>query len=177
MFTTLLLTTSLASALTPLAPPKPTPAQNALFDALKLRHEGPPCSDLEKLSDSVADDLVWLVENAKHPPWVGIRAAQCVIREHTDAKADVIDLWVSESKHRGLSLLTIGLLDELPEPAAMRFATLALDGPFADEARKRLVDSVHTSVGNMAQQTVPEQTEKSGNTEPESVDPASTDDE
>ena len=176
MLTTLLLMTGMASALTPLAPPKPSPAQTALFNALKLRHEGPPCSDLTALSESAADDLVWLVENVKHPPWVGIRAAQCVIREHTDAKADAIDLWVSEPKHRGLALLTMGLLDELPEPAAIRFATLALEGPLADEARKRLVDSIHESVGNLAQQSVSEQTEKTEETQPESVESSSTQD-
>ena len=172
MLTTLLLMTGLASALTPLAPPKPSASQTALYDALKLRHEGPPCSDLAELSEAVADDLVWLVENVKHPPWVGIRAAQCVIREHTEAKADAIDLWVSEANHRGLALLTMGLLDELPEPAAVRFATLALEGPLADEARERLIDSVHLSVGNLAQQSMAEQPESMDETKPAPVEPA-----
>ena len=45
------------------------------------------------------------------------------------------------------------MLDEVPETAAMRFATLALDGPLADDARARLVDNVHPAVANLAVST------------------------
>ena len=149
MFPTLFLMSGLAQALTPVAPQKPSETQTALFNALKVRHEAPLCSSLADLSENVADDLVWLVDNAKLPPWVGIRAAQCVVREHTEAKADTIDTWVSDPKYKGVAMLTFGLLDELPEAAAIRFTTIALESPMADEARKRLADSAHLSVANL----------------------------
>ena len=149
MFTTLLMMTGLAQALTPAPPAKPNPTQTALYNALKVRHEAPLCESLAELSDDLANDLVWLVDNAKRPPWVGIRAAQCVVREHTDAKADTIDTWVSDPTYKGVAMLTFGLLDELPEAAAIRFTTIALESPLADEARKRLADSAYPSVVNL----------------------------
>ena len=141
--------TGLAQALTPAPPAKPSPTQTALYNALKIRHEAPLCESLAELSDDLANDLVWLVDNAQRPPWVGIRAAQCVVREHTDAKADTIDTWVSDPTYKGVAMLTFGLLDELPEAAAIRFTTIALESPLADEARKRLADSAHPSVVNL----------------------------
>jgi len=120
-----------------------------MFNALKVRHEAPTCESLTKMSESAADDLVWLIQNTKSPPWVGIRAAQCVIREHTEAKADIIDTWVTDPQYKGLAMLTFGLLDELPEAVAMRFATLGIEGPMAEEARKRLIDSTHPTVANL----------------------------
>jgi len=124
-----------------------------MFNALQVRHEAPTCESLAKMSESVADDLLWLIQNTKSPPWVGIRAAQCVIREHTEAKADTIDTWVTDPQYKGLAVLTFGLLDELPESVAMRFATLALEGPMAEDARKRLIDSTHPTVANLVKQT------------------------
>ena len=60
----------------------PSASQTALYNALKVRDAAPPCDTLKAMSKDVATDLVWLVDNASQPPWVGIRAAQGVIREH-----------------------------------------------------------------------------------------------
>ena len=150
MLTTLLILTGTGQAMTPIAPPKPTAEQRALYDALKVRDAAPPCETLEPLSENVAADLVWLVDNAAQPPWVGIRAAQCVLSNHLEAQVEAIDSWVVHPDKRGLALLTLGLMDDIPEAAAVRFATLALDGPFAEDARSRLIDSVHPTVANMA---------------------------
>ena len=146
MITTLVLLSGLATARTPIPPPMPNPAQRALYDAMKVRDQAPTCDSLSELSPDLATDLVWLVDNAQQPPWVGIRAAQCVIRHHTEAKAEVIDSWTINPLKPGLAILTIGLLDELPEPMAIRFASAALAGPLAEHATSRLGDSAHATV-------------------------------
>lgn len=150
MLTTLLILTGVAGATTPLAPPKPTAEQRALYDALKARDGGPSCDELAALSQDIASDLIWIVDNAKQPPWAGIRAARCILSDHLEAKATDVDAWVVDPSKKGLALLTLSMLDEVPEPAAVRFATLALNGPLADDARARLVDSVHPAVANLA---------------------------
>ena len=149
MLTTLLLMTSVGEAMSPVPPAKPNAEQRALYDALKVRDAAPPCESLTGMSENVASDLVWLVDNAAQPPWVGIRAATCVLTHHLEAQAAAIDAWVVDPDKKGLALLTLSSLDDVPETAAVRFATLALEGPFADAARARLVDSAHPSVANM----------------------------
>ena len=153
MLTTLLLLSGAAEATTPLAPPKPTAEQRALYNALKVRDSGPSCDELTALSQDIASDLIWIVDNAKQPPWAGIRAARCILSDHLEAKATDVDAWVVDPEKKGLALLTLSMLDEVPETAAVRFATLALDGPLAEDARARLADSVHPAVANMAVST------------------------
>jgi len=153
MITTLLLLSGMAEATTPIVRPKPTAEQRALYDALKVRDDGPSCEALAALSQDIASDLIWIVDHATQPPWAGIRAARCILSDHLEAKATDIDAWVVDPSKKGLALLTLSMLDEVPEPAAVRFATLALDGPLADDARSRLVDSVHPAVANLAAPT------------------------
>lgn len=150
MLSTLLILTGIAQATTPLAPPKPTAEQRALYDALKVRDAAPPCDALISLSKDVATDLVWIIDHATQPPWVGIRAARCVLSDHLEAKADEVDAWVVDPSKKGLALLTLSMLDEVPEPQAVRFATLALQGPLADDARTRLIDSAHPAIATLA---------------------------
>ncbi len=116
----------------------PSASQTALYNALKVRDAAPPCDTLKAMSKDVATDLVWLVDNASQPPWVGIRAAQCVIREHHEAKAETIQQWVIQPDTRGLAILTFGLLDELPAPQAKAIRETALAGPLSEDAKKHI---------------------------------------
>jgi len=138
MTTALLLMMATAAMGTPPAELSPTASQSALYDALKIRDSAPSCESLKAMSEDVATDLIWLVDNATQPPWVGIRAAQCVIREHHEAKATVIQTWVTRADRRGLAILTFGLLDELPAPQAKSLQSTALAGPLAEDAKKHI---------------------------------------
>ena len=66
MLTTLLLLSGMAEATTPLAPPKPTAEQRALYDALKVRDGGPSCEALAALSQDIATDLIWIIDHMIH---------------------------------------------------------------------------------------------------------------
>jgi hypothetical protein len=138
MFTSLMLIMATAATAEPGPAPVPTPSQTALYDALKIRDAAPPCASLKPMSKDLATDLIWLVDNASQPPWVGIRAAQCVIREHHEAKAATIQGWVTQPDRRGLAILTFGLLDELPAPQAKTIQEAALAGPLAEDAKKHI---------------------------------------
>ena len=101
MLTHLLLLSGVAEAKTPLAPPKPTAEQRGTYDALKVRDGGPSCDELAALSQDIASDLIWIVDNAKHPPWAGIRAARCILSDHLDARATDVDAWVVDPEQEG----------------------------------------------------------------------------
>ena len=138
MFTSLMLMMATAATADPGPTPVPTASQTALYDALKVRDSAPPCASLKPMSEDLATDLIWLVDNASQPPWVGIRAAQCVIREHHEAKAATIQMWATQADRRGLAILTFGLLDELPAPQAKTIQAAALAGPLAEDAKKHI---------------------------------------
>lgn len=120
---------------------KPSPTQNALYAALKGRDEPPTCETLATLSPDLAPDLIWLMKHANQPAWVGVRAAYCVLTEYADEQAEIIDTWVTDPERRGLAILTIGMLDKMPEHHAVRIAEKALNGPLAADARKHLLES------------------------------------
>ena len=130
---------SMAQAAEPAA--KPSPSQTALYDALKARENPPTCETLAKLSPQVADDLIWLMDHAYQPAWVGIRAAYCVLTKHADEKAPEIDTWVTDPERRGLAILTIGFLNKMSDEQMERIAAKALSGPHAADAHKHLSES------------------------------------
>ena len=135
----LMLLASLVHASEPAA--QPSPSQTALYDALKARENPPTCDALAKLSPQVADDLIWIMDHAYQPAWVGIRAAHCVLAKHADEKAPEIDTWVTDPERRGLAILTIGFLDKMSDAHIERIAAKALSGPHAADARKHLSES------------------------------------
>lgn len=138
MMTALLVLTGLAHAQEPVAapPPPPTVSQRALYDALKPREDAPDCASLGAHSTDLATDLLWLVDHATQPPWVGVRAAQCVIKHHHTDQAERIKTWMTNPEQRGLAILAMGLLDELPKELSAELAQAALAGPLADDAKK-----------------------------------------
>ena len=140
MTSLLILFTSLAPASEP-AVQKPSHSQSALYDALKGREDPPTCETLATLSPQLADDLIWLMDNANQPAWVGVRAAYCVLTQHADDKALEIDTWVTDPDRRGLAILTIGFLDKMSDKHVERIAAKALAGPHAADARKHLSES------------------------------------
>ena len=120
------------------AEPAPTPSQDALYTALRVRHAPPTCTALSDLSETLVEDLVWLVDNATQPPWVGLRAAQCLLIEHPEAAQPSFEGWLSTEGHRGLAILVSQRIDEIPLPIAQALATVALAGPEEETVRPRL---------------------------------------
>lgn len=116
-----------------------TPAQEAMYKALSVRDDGPTCTEVEAMSEDPVGDLVWLTEHATSPPWVGTRAATCLIAGHGEAIADLLRTWVTDPATLGYGWTVLGNLGLLPTALAVELAQLALtDGPDPDGARERI---------------------------------------
>jgi hypothetical protein len=101
------------------------------------------CSTLEAPIE-VWREVVWSTQG---PPWVPMRAAQCLIERHAEAAQADLSAWVIDPEARGLGLLVLGQLDRLPAGLALDLARRALDqGPDPERARKRIATCVHAEV-------------------------------
>lgn len=109
-----------------------------LHRALSYRH-ALPCAEIEALTDDPVADLLAAVEQIEQPPWAPMRAAQCLVASHaTTIRAD-LERWVVVPEQKGLGLLALGMLDQMPVETAVPVARLALrDGPDREAARLRV---------------------------------------
>ncbi len=123
------------------SPPKvqATVAQEAMYKALSNRDEGPGCAAVEAMTETPAEDLAWLTENALSPPWVGTRAATCLLAGHGEQSIELFRVWVTDPSQAGFGALVLGNLGLLPPDLALELATLALtEGPDPEAARERI---------------------------------------
>ena len=90
--------------------PVPTATQEALHKALSARDDGPGCEEVELLSETPVDDLIWLTEHAVSPPWAGTRAATCLLLGHGDEVPDVLKGWVTDPDQAGFGAIVLNNL-------------------------------------------------------------------
>lgn len=115
---------------------------------LSTRDGEPSCAEVEEVlaeTDPVAAYL-YIIEMVKMPPTVPMRAAGCLLAGHAEAAAPQIKRWVTEPELKGLGLLVLNRLDQLPEPLAVACVELALSGDLAEDARMAAGDSTHPGV-------------------------------
>lgn len=148
MITSLLLITATAQA----APPTPTDSQQAMYVALRVRHDPPSCAFLAAMSADPVADLAWLVDNATQPAWAGMRAATCLLVDHPVASQPHFEGWLSTEGHKGLAILMTQRVDELPLPVATALTHAALGGPDQADIRPRLASCAVPEVRALASQ-------------------------
>lgn len=86
------------------------------------------CADAEALTPTPVETLVYLVDNVARPPWVAMRAADCLIRGHAvDAQAQM-ERWVVAPELKGLGRLVLGAIDTMPVEVAVPVVSRALAG-------------------------------------------------
>lgn len=120
----------------------PSASQQALVRALSPRESPAACSALGALSSDLAGDLVWVADHVTAPPWVGMRAAECLLQDHAGTAGPYLRAWLTEPEARGLAWLVLDRLDTLPQPLALELARVAIaEGPDAGGARKRIARS------------------------------------
>ena len=129
----------------------PSPAQEALYRALSIRDPAPSCAALSELSADVVGDLSWVVAHATQPPWVGMRAAGCLLREHPEEAAPLVRSWMTGEDTKGFSILVATQLDTLPEALALELATVGLQGPHAASLRSRVARSTRPALRQLAE--------------------------
>ena len=129
---------------------EPTEGQREVIRLLGARDSGVDCAVVAELGQG---GLVEIVEEIEQPPWVGMRAARCLVELHGEAEGTeaVLVRWVSEERWKGLGYLVLNLLDELPEGVAVRVATAAVTvGPDPEGARERVLKAGSAGVRGVA---------------------------
>jgi len=96
------------------------------------------------------------MDHIKAPPWVGVRAAQCIITLHAETEVKRIQGWMQDADKPGLTLLVLGSLNGVSAQTAQSIAQAALEGPHAAKVRPRLLKSMHPQVRALIDQTVTE---------------------
>lgn len=125
----------------------PSPAFGPAARALSARDGVFDCAAVEALSADPVGLLRELVDHAVRPPWVAMRAADCLVTRHAEAAAADLDAWVVDPERLGLGLLVVSRLDTLPEARALALAERAIaSGPDAAAVRRRIEASAHASV-------------------------------
>jgi hypothetical protein len=140
----LLLSLPLLVALSPLRAQdawSPSPEEAAVYRALSARDAPAGCAEVEALASEPLDALRTVVERATMPPWAPMRAARCIVTHHAEPAREDLSAWLSDESKRGLGLIVLDAMDELPELLAVDLTAVALKGPMADDARQRLADS------------------------------------
>ena len=127
--------------------PQDATRRDRLRRMLSMRDAAPPCEEVAQHSDTrLVSDLQWLMDHIRAPPWVGVRAAQCIIALHGDQEVKRISGWVQDESKPGLVLVVVGALNDISPPTATAIAQAALSGPHADRVAPRLVKSRHAEV-------------------------------
>jgi len=124
----------------------PSPTQEALYHALSQRDPAPTCADVAALTTAPVTDLTYVIENATQPPWVSIRAAECLVRDHAAEAQTHITGWVGTIEQRGLALVALHLIDEMPLDVGLAIGSAALAGPLAEDAQGRLKSSGQSEI-------------------------------
>lgn len=110
---------------------------DAVLRALSLRHDPPACSALAALLPDPGRTFAALTARDDTAPWVPLRAARCLF-DHPAEAAPVVRAWMLDPELAGLADVALQHLHRLPAPLASELAALALAGPHAGLARKRL---------------------------------------
>lgn len=147
---TMRLVTALALA-APLSEDLPSPDQRAMHKALSGMH-GANCQQVEALSAQPVSDLIWLVEHATRPAWVGMEAARCLLDGHAVEAEAQLASWLVNPEAKGLVILVLSRLDQLPAPLAQRLAQVALEGANTERAVRELLRSDSEALQAQAQE-------------------------
>ena len=131
------------------------PLKDRVVKALTLRDGGPACEVMQTWgSDSeVASVMREITETVSMPPWVPMRAAQCVVNDaKTDARSyALIEGWMSDTNTTGFALLVMQNVDRFEANRAQSLAELAVKRAVVEPRFGRLVQrtmdrSRHTAV-------------------------------
>ena len=129
----------------------PSPAQERVYKLLSVRDPAPSCQEVEALTETPVETLLWLVDNAAMPPWVGLRSADCLVSGHpTEIEPQATD-WMESEGSRGLALLLCDHLDAMDPDLASRLALAGLAGPYAEDVSARLLLSQRDALRALAQ--------------------------
>lgn len=112
--------------------------QLALVRQMSHRDGAPPCSDLPNSEGLLHTDLLLIVKEVTQPPWVGMRAAGCVIELFPQESQTTFESWMRSEQTMGLAYLLTAKISTLPESVALDIGRIGLAGPHAEGVKSRL---------------------------------------
>jgi hypothetical protein len=125
-------------------------AFDAMVHALSIKDPTPPCEQVEALATDPVPLLLRAVNEVQRPPWVAMRAAECLVTRHAAAIEAEMTSWMGDSQKKGLGLLVLDHLDAMEPTLATRIASAAMAGPYRDAASVRIARSHVESVRTLA---------------------------
>ena len=113
-------------------------AQQQLVRQLSLRDGAPDCAELKNGNGQLQADLMVMVNTVKQPPWVGMRAANCLMTRFPLESKDTFKMWMSGEQTMGLAYLLGAQLSQLPDEVAVEVGRAGLSGPYSEGVKTRL---------------------------------------
>lgn len=126
--------------------------EQAVYDALLRRDGAPTCDELAGMTLDPVGTYRVMIEHAVMPPWVGVRAADCLVTEHSVAAREDLEAWVQDPELLGLALIALNGLDKMDHEVAMGVARAALEGPLAEQAGDRILKSMDDEIRGLVVQ-------------------------
>ncbi|MEL6347574.1 MAG: hypothetical protein AAFV53_30990 [Myxococcota bacterium] len=111
---------------------------DAMYRALSAREMTTTCQQLAEMSAAPVSALVYIAENARRPAWAGIRAADCLSRHHAQDAQPQLTRWVGQEETRGLAIVVLNNLEQMPVAVSVPLAQAAMAGPMIEDARPRI---------------------------------------
>ena len=125
-------------------------AFDAMVRGLSIKDPPPACDQVEALATDPVPLLLRVVNEVERPPWVAMRAADCLVTRHAPTIEAEMTSWMGDRNRQGLGLLTLNHLDEMEPALATRIATAAMAGPYREAASTRIARSHVESVRTLA---------------------------
>ena len=113
-------------------------SQQQLMRQLSHRDAAPPCTELENTEGQLQPNLMVMVTEVTQPPWVGMRAANCLIERFPVESKETFQEWMRSEQTMGLAYLLGAQLSVLPTEVAIDVGRVGLSGPHAEGVKKRL---------------------------------------
>lgn len=133
----------------------PSAEEEAVYRALSMRDQGPSCEDLDAMAKDPVAVLINITEHATMPPWVGVRATQCLVSRHAEDAKATLSAWIVDPNKRGLAFVISDNTAGMPEPVALELARAGLSGPHAADLKRRLAKSSWPSVVQLSAEIGP----------------------
>ena len=106
-------------------------------EQLSHRESQISCADLK--GEHLHKALIAIVESDDQPPWLPMRAAQCLIELYPKEAETSLISWMHDSKKKGLAFMIAGQCHKLPPKTQKKVIEAGLSGPFASDVRNRLI--------------------------------------
>ena len=125
-------------------------AATPTVDLLRLR-DAVPCTSLGATTPELRAELLGLAQGEEMPPWVPMRAADCLVTLYAadPTLRETLLPWMADPERAGLALLVLDRIDLLPTATAVPLATAAAgvaDALWATRFRDRILRSAQPEV-------------------------------